>query len=86
VVPPATARANVRYRAVPLAPATPVAPATPAPQTARLHAYRVESRGGVEAKVDQILKKLDALDSRSIDELKKEVQRLRKEVDELRNK
>jgi membrane-associated protease RseP (regulator of RpoE activity) len=86
VAPPATARADVRYRAVPLAPATPVAPATPAPQTARLHAYRVESRGGVEAKIDQILKKLDALDSRSIDELKKEVERLRKEVDELRGK
>ena len=87
VAPPATVRADVRYRAAPLAPATPVAPATPAPQTARLHAYRVESRGGgVEAKVDQILKKLDALDSRSIDDLKKEVERLRKEVDELRGK
>ena len=42
--------------------------------------------GGVEAKVDQILKKLDALDSGSIEELKKEVERLRKEVDELRGK
>jgi hypothetical protein len=87
-MPPMTAKGDVRYRAVPATPVAPSAPgATPTPQTARLHAYRVESRGGgVEAKVDQILKKLDALDSSSIEELKKEVERLRKEVDELRKK
>jgi PDZ domain len=47
--------------------AVPPTPPTP-PQVARLHAYRVES-GGVEAKLDSIMKKLDQL-SKEVDELR----------------
>lgn len=57
--------------AAPAAPQPPVAGAPPAPpappQIARLNAYRVES-GGVEAKLDAIMKKLDQL-SKEVDEL-----------------
>jgi hypothetical protein len=61
-------------------------PPQPATTAARLHAYRVaESPAGLEAKLDQILKKLDALENKSLDQLQEEVKRLRKELDELRS-
>ncbi len=41
---------------------------------------------GNDAKLDQILKKLDAIASPDLDEMKKELKALRKEVDELRKK
>jgi len=56
----------------PIPPKPPVAGAPPTPpsppQVARLHAYRVEA-GGVEAKLDTIMKKLDQL-SKEVDELR----------------
>ena len=59
----------------------------PAGTTARLHAYRVaEKDQGLEAKVDLILKKIDSLESKSLEQLQEEVKRLRKELDELRDK
>ena len=39
-----------------------------------------------DAKLDQILKKLDSLASPDLDEMRKELKALRKEVDELRKK
>jgi hypothetical protein len=64
-----------------------VQPPQGATTTARLHAYRVaEKDQGLEAKLDQILKKLDALESKSLEQLQDEVKRLRKELDELRDK
>lgn len=64
-------------------------PQLPQPVTltgpAQLHAYRVANRGdGVDAKLNLILKKLETLESKSLDELHEEVKRLRKELDELR--
>jgi hypothetical protein len=60
---------------------------SPAGTTARLHAYRVaEKDQGLEAKVDLILKKIDSLESKSLEQLQEEVKRLRKELDELRDK
>jgi hypothetical protein len=79
--PPTPARAGARA-VVPV----PVAPAPPLPQVARLHAYRVEAGGGVEGKLDTILKKLDQLESKSVEQLEREVKQLRKELDELRGK
>ena len=70
----------------PVTPYTPGTPVTP-PQVARLHTYRVETAGGgVESKLDAILKKLDQLESKSVEQLEKEVKQLRKELDELRGK
>jgi hypothetical protein len=79
---------------LPVTPGTPVAPPMAAPATAakpavaRIHAYRVtEKEGSLEAKVDQILKKLNADDdSQTLEKLRDEVERLRKEVDALKNK
>jgi hypothetical protein len=64
-------------------------PATGGGNTARLHAYRVEKSGeagDVAAKLELIIKKLDNLESKAIEKLQDEVQQLRKELDELRNK
>ncbi|MEX2173021.1 MAG: PDZ domain-containing protein [Pirellulaceae bacterium] len=67
-------------------------PADPAlsllPQATRLHAYRVVEKqaDGVEAKVDLILKKLDQMENKSIENLQNEVRQLRRELDELRAK
>lgn len=76
---------------LPAIPGTQVAPPVPAPRATatRIHAYRaVEgTSGSLEAKVDQILKKLSADDDdRALEKLRDEVERLRKEVDALRNK
>jgi hypothetical protein len=77
---------------LPAAPATPVAPPMPAapatPAVSRIHAYRVvEKESSLESKVDQILKKLNAGDDdKSLEKLRDEVERLRKEVDALKNK
>ncbi|WP_425613805.1 PDZ domain-containing protein [Anatilimnocola sp. NA78] len=50
-------------------------------------AWTVEtSQAGLESKVDQILKKLDSLGSSDLEEMKKELKALRKEVNELREK
>ena len=43
-------------------------------------------QAGLEAKVDQILKKLDSLGNSNLEEMKKELKALRKEVNELREK
>jgi hypothetical protein len=74
------APASPAYRAYPTPPATPVPP-----QVARLHRV-VETAGGVEAKLETILKKLDQIEGRSLEQLEKEVKQLRKELDELRGK
>jgi hypothetical protein len=83
----------------PLLAPQPVAPGTPAvtpspnspaatPAKSRLHAYRIaEGKDSLEAKVDQILKKLGADDDdKTLERLRDEVERLRKEVDALKNK
>jgi hypothetical protein len=63
---------------------SPAIAATPVPPTvARLH--RVET-AGVEAKLETILKKLEQIEGRSLEQLEKEVKQLRKELDELRGK
>jgi hypothetical protein len=66
----------------------PPVPATAPATAARLHAYRVvESKGSsLEAKVDQILKKLNDDDDSAVEKLRDEVERLRKEVEALKNK
>ncbi len=52
----------------------------------RLHAIRVDE-AGLEAKIDQILKKLTADDDgQTLEKLREEVDRLRKEVDALKHK
>jgi hypothetical protein len=56
---------------------------------AGIHAYRVVDRveaGDVARKLDLILTKLDALESKSLEQLQDEVRRMRKELDDLRNK
>jgi hypothetical protein len=61
----------------------------PAGTTARLHAYRVEKSGeagDVAGKLELIIKKLDNLESKAIEQLQDEVKQLRKELDELRDK
>jgi hypothetical protein len=76
-VPPMPPRAGIRSYA-------PAIAATPVPPTvARLH--RVET-AGVEAKLETILKKLEQIEGRSLEQLEKEVKQLRKELDELRGK
>ena len=69
-------------------PAYPVAPPMPAARSAtRLHAIRVDEGKGLEAKIDEILKKLTADDDgQTLAKLREEVERLRKEVDALKNK
>jgi membrane-associated protease RseP (regulator of RpoE activity) len=67
---------------------TPAAPAAPAaPQATRAFSFRAE-RGDDEgdSKLDAILKKLDKLESGTLEKLDKEVKRLREELDELRTK
>ncbi len=94
---PAASRATARAAVVPVSPApayraitvppTPAAQPIPVPQTTRTHTYRIETvGGGVEGKLDAILKKLDRLESHSVDQLEKDVKQLRKELDELRGK
>lgn len=70
--------------AVPAHPAIPGVPAVAPRATVTWSA--AAPHGGTDAKLDQILKKLDALASPDLDEMKKELQALRKEVDELRKK
>jgi len=73
--------------AVPGAPAAPPTPATPT--VTRIHAYRVvEGKSdSLEAKLDLILKKLTGDDGdKSLEKLRDEVERLWKEVEELKNK
>jgi PDZ domain-containing protein len=64
---------------------TPPTPPTPS-TTARFRAYQVERGEGTEAKLDLILKKLETIENKSIEQLQDEVKRLRKELDELRSK
>lgn len=76
---------------LPAVPGTQVDPPVPAstPTVARIHAYRVAegAAGSLEAKVDQILKKLSAdEDDQTLEKLRDEVERLRKEVDALKSK
>ncbi len=83
---PATT-APVPYSARPAPPMAIEPYSPPVTTTTRLHAYRVQQRDdGVEDKLRLILKKLDTLESKSLDELHEEVKRLRKELDELRSK
>ena len=56
------------------------------PGVPRVQSYRVEVGPGVEGKLDAILKKLDRLESESVEKLQSDVKQLRKEVDELRDK
>jgi membrane-associated protease RseP (regulator of RpoE activity) len=76
---------------VPQQPQAPQPPRATQPyQYPSLKAYRVVPRDGstqdkaVEEKLNQIIKKLDTRDT-SLEQLQEEVQRLRKELDELRN-
>ena len=82
IVVPSVVQPTVTPRTL-VAPATPATPA--APGGTRVRAFRVEGEGS-DAKLDLILKKLETLDSKSIEQLQDEVKRLRKELDELRNK
>jgi hypothetical protein len=66
-----------------------VTQAKPELANARIHAYRVEKSaeaGDVAGKLELIIKKLDNLESKAIEQLQDEVKQLRKELDELRNK
>ena len=88
VVPPLPAASA--SAAAPTSPPVPAPPAA-APTVSRLHAYRIAEGGrsdSLEAKVDQILKKLtgDDDEAKALDKLREEVRRLRKEVDALKNK
>lgn len=68
--------------ALPAAPGTPAAPPIVArAATAWSHAFPAQPS---DAKLDEILKKLDALASPDLEAMKKELKSLRKEVDELR--
>lgn len=76
-----------RIAAVPALPAVPGTPAA-GPMVARaatLWSHAMPSQAS-DAKLDQILKKLDAIASPDLEEMKKELKSLRKEVDELRKK
>jgi hypothetical protein len=73
--------------AVAAVPATPAVPGMP-PAVARAAtawSYAVSPQAS-DAKLDQILKKLDTLASPDLEDMKKELKALRKEVDELRKK
>jgi hypothetical protein len=66
-----------------------VTPTAPEAANARIHAYRVEKSaeaGDVAGKLELIIKKLDNLESKAIEQLQDEVKELRKELDALRNK
>lgn len=65
---------------------TKAVPAVPPAVATRVPAYRVEANGGVEAKLDTILKKLEQMEGKALEQLQKEVQQLRRELDELRAK
>ena len=70
-------------------PGTSGTPAVAPPQVRRVETYRATqvAPGGLEAKIDQILKKLNASDQdQTLEKLRDEVERLRKEVDALKNK
>jgi hypothetical protein len=68
-------------------PAVPGVPATPPlPGRAAAMWSAAIPHSGADAKLDQILKKLDALSSPELEQMKKELQTLRTEVDELRKK
>jgi prefoldin subunit 5 len=76
-----------RIAAVPALPAVPGTPAA-APMVARaatLWSHAMPSQAS-DAKLDQILKKLDAIASPDLEEMKKELKSLRKEVEELQKK
>lgn len=78
-------RARTALAPVPAVPGTPATPGTPV--TSRLQAYRIETTGGnVEGKLDAIIKKLDQLETKSVEQLEREVKQLRKEIDELRSR
>jgi len=85
--PPAVPAPPVRVR--PPSPAVPPkAPAAPAaPDGARTFSYRLErSDSGADSKLDAIIKKLDQMETGTLDKLDKEVKQLRKEIDDLRTK
>jgi membrane-associated protease RseP (regulator of RpoE activity) len=79
-----------RVATVPALPAVPAVPGTPAagPMVARaatLWSHAIPPHAS-DAKLDQILKKLDAIAGPDLEDMKKELKSLRKEVDELRKK
>jgi hypothetical protein len=64
-----------------------VPPSGADPAVTRLRAYRVDTKDeALEAKLDQILKKLDQMENKALEALRDEVKQLRKELDELRSK
>lgn len=74
--------------ALPGAPAVPTTPATPpiVARAATAWSHAIAPHTASDAKLDQILKKLDALSSPDLEAMKQELKALRKEVDELRKK
>lgn len=70
----------------PVTPAIPALPGIPATRAATAAWSAAVPHTAADAKLDQILKKLDALGSPDLEVMKKELQSLRKEVDELRKK
>ena len=81
--------ASSTYRATVTAPQPPQATQSYQPQFSEsgLHAYRVKERDdGIEEKLSLIIRKLDTIESKAIEQLQEEVKRLRKELDELRSK
>ena len=70
------------------APRGPTVPAPPvAAQAARALSLRTErSDDGGDSKLDAILKKLENIESGTLEKLEKDVQQMRKEIDELRKK
>jgi membrane-associated protease RseP (regulator of RpoE activity) len=84
-VPPTPAAPRVPGVApYPVAPPVPTPPAPPA-SPARVAWLRTPVEPA-DAKLDQILKKLDSLSSPDLEDMKKELKSLRKEIDELRKK
>jgi hypothetical protein len=71
-----------------VAPRAPMAPVPPAaPRAVRSFSYPSErSDDGGDSKLDAILKKLEKIESGTLEKLEKDVQQMRREMDELRKK
>lgn len=99
-IPPPFVRGSTTAVPVPATPAVPAVPGVPgvytypgapatAPALARaatVWSQAIAPHTNSDAKLDQILKKLDSLASPDLEEMKRELKSLRKEVDELRKK
>jgi hypothetical protein len=86
-LPQVAGRAPATAAPQPLQPPQATQPYQPQFGTPALHAYRVKERDdSVDEKLTLIIRKLDTIESKAIEQLQEEVKRLRKELDELRDK